>query len=91
KIKLLELITKNVFIPAINCTELDEDIKESVKDTQKRLASKATSKEVYDFFYDALTARRGKQVYSTLKEARLLSFEDITDEFLNIYWQRGPV
>lgn len=87
KLKLLELVNKNVFIPAVNCAELNEDIKESVKDTQKRLNSKATSKEVYDFFYDALVARRGKQVYSALKEARLLSFEDITDEFLNIYWR----
>jgi hypothetical protein len=86
KRKLFELINAKVFIPAIKCSVLNTDIKESVEDTQKRLNNKTTSNEIYDFFYDALDARRGKQVYFALKDANLLSFEDIINDFCNIYW-----
>jgi hypothetical protein len=87
KHKLLELIKTKILNPAINSKILDIDIKESLQNTLARLKKKTTSKEIYDFFYDALEARRGKQIYNALKEANLNAFEDIIDEFFNIYWR----
>jgi hypothetical protein len=89
KLKLIELVNNKVLIPAINCKELNQDIIESVKDTKTRLEKKVTANEVYYFFYDALDARRGKQVYNSLKEHNLLTFEDILDEFFNVYWKEN--
>jgi hypothetical protein len=85
-IALYELIDVKVWSPALESNILKPDIKISLRDTQNRLKKKTTSKEIYDFFYDALDARRGKEVYSNLKKAGLLAFEDIQDEFYSIYW-----
>ncbi|MDR3047346.1 MAG: hypothetical protein LBU51_07015 [Bacteroidales bacterium] len=84
--KLLELIKNKVLTPAIDSQKLNADIKESVKDTLNHLEGWTTSKEIYTFFYYALDARRGKQVYNALKNAGLNAFEDIIDDFFNIYW-----
>jgi hypothetical protein len=86
KKKLFNLINERILLPAIECPELNQDIKESIQDTIGRLEKKNTSKEIYDFFYDALDARRGKQVYTALKDSGLNAFEDIIDDFFNIYW-----
>jgi hypothetical protein len=86
KDRLYDLLDTKIFMPAINSSLLVEDIKESVKDTQERVKNKNTSKEISDFFYDALVARRGKQVYEALKDAGLLSFEDVIDDFFKTYW-----
>jgi hypothetical protein len=85
--KLLDLLNSKIFVPAINCPGLIQDIKDSVEDTFKRLEKKNTSKEIYDFFYDALEARRGKQLYAAFRENNLIAFEDITNEFFDIYWR----
>jgi hypothetical protein len=85
--KLFELINTKILSPALNCPGLIQDIKESVEDTLKRLEKKNTAKELYDFFYDALDARRGKQMYDALRENNLTAFEDITNEFFDIYWR----
>jgi len=89
RLKLIELLNEKVLIPAINCGKLNQDLVESVKDTKSRLEKKVTSNEVYYFFYDALDARRGKQVYNSLKENNLLTFEDVLDDFFNIYWKEN--
>jgi hypothetical protein len=85
--KLFDLLNTKIIIPALNCPGLIQDIKDSVKDTLKRLEKKHTSKEIYDFFYDALDARRGNQMYAALRENNLSAFEDITNEFFDIYWR----
>ncbi|GHT94625.1 hypothetical protein FACS1894141_1640 [Spirochaetia bacterium] len=85
--KLFDLLNTNVIAPALNCPGLIRDIKDSVQDTLKRLEKKNTSKEIYDFFYDALDARRGKQLYDALRENNLTAFEDITGEFFDVYWR----
>jgi hypothetical protein len=85
--KLFELINTKILAPALNCPGLIQDIKESVEDTGKRLGKMNTSKEIYYFFYDALEARRGKQMYDAFRENNLTAFEDITNEFFEIYWR----
>jgi hypothetical protein len=85
--KLFDLINTKIISPALNCPGLIQDIKDSVQDTFKRLQKKNTSKELYDFFYDALDARRGNQVYVALRENNLTAFEDIITEFFDIYWR----
>jgi len=88
KEELYALINSRILEPAMTSTLLDSDIKESVEDTRKRLQAKSTPKEIYDFFYDALSARRGRQIYNALKDADLLSFEDIVNDFFNLYWRK---
>jgi hypothetical protein len=85
--KLFDLLNTKILSPALNCPGLIQDIKESVQDTFKRLGKMNTSKEIYYFYYDALEARRGKQLYDALRENNLNAFEDITNEFFDIYWR----
>jgi hypothetical protein len=84
--RLFALVNTKIITPALNCPGLIQDIKDSVKDTLKRLEKKNTAKEIYDFFYDALDARRGKQLYDTFRENNLTAFEDIINDFFAIYW-----
>lgn len=83
--ELFDLINEKVLMPAINCDSLNDDIKESVKNTFERLKKKETVKGIFDFFEDALVARRGKQVYEELKKHKLMAFEDILSEVRKIY------
>ena len=83
--ELFDLINEKVLTPAINCDSLNGDIKESVKNTFERLKKKGTVKEIFDFFEDALTARRGKQVYEELKKHKLTAFEDILSDVRKLY------
>ena len=82
--ELLDFIKEKVLLPAINCQELNEDIKASVEDTLKRLERKETVKEIFDFFEDALNARRGKAIYVEFKKLNLTSFEDIFSDVKKI-------
>lgn len=83
--ELFDLINEKVLMPAINCDSLNDDIKESVKNTFERLKKKETVKEIFDFFEDALTARRGKQIYEEFKKHKLMAFEDILSEVRKLY------
>jgi hypothetical protein len=60
--KIIGIIERNVIDPAIKREGLSQDIKNSVEDTKRRLRKKATAKEVYDFFKDALDAKRGLEL-----------------------------
>lgn len=86
KKKLLEIIKKEVLNPAIESEKLNNDIKASVKDTLNRLSSKASAREIHEFFHDALNAKKGKEVYSELKKSTLKGFEDIIDLIDQVYY-----
>jgi len=83
--KMFSLIKTMVLIPALKCKTLDEDIQSSILDTRDRLKIKKQSKEIYDFFKDALISKRGKIVCSELHKNGLKGFEDIVDEIEKIY------
>ncbi|GHT53338.1 hypothetical protein FACS1894106_4080 [Spirochaetia bacterium] len=85
--KLFDLLNTKVIAPALNCPGLIQDIKESVEDTFKRLEKTNTAKDIYNWFYDALDARRGRQVYDAFRDNNLTAFEDIINEFFDIYWR----
>lgn len=74
---ILDYIKEQVLIPALNCTELSEDIRASVQDTYERLELKNSTKEVLDFFDDALIARRGNIIHEEFKKLGLKGFEEI--------------
>jgi len=78
--ELLDFLDENVLIPAEESSKIDDDIKESIKNTRERLESKKTLKEVLDFYFDALKAKRGKQISSAFISANLKSFEYYEDE-----------
>jgi mRNA-degrading endonuclease RelE of RelBE toxin-antitoxin system len=78
--ELLDFLDKNVLIPAEESSKIDDDIKESIRNTRDRLESKKTIKEVLDFYFDALKAKRGKQISSAFKSANLKSFEYYEEE-----------
>lgn len=77
---ILDYINEKVFTPAINHPDLDEDIKESVRNTFERLKKKETTKEILDFFNDALDARRGKTIHDAFQKLGLLGFEEIAND-----------
>ncbi|GHV87164.1 hypothetical protein AGMMS50255_4600 [Spirochaetia bacterium] len=85
--RLFALLNTKVIEPALNCPGLIQDIKESVRDTLKRLEKTNTAKDIYNWFYDALDSRRGGQVYDALRDNNLTAFEDIIEEFSDIYWR----
>ena len=86
KNKLLEIIKKEVLNPAIEYENLNDDIKASIKDTLNRLSSKASAREIHEFFHDALNAKKGKEVYSVLNNCKLKGFEDIIDLIDQAYY-----
>ena len=86
KNKLLIVITREVLNPAIQCKNLNEDIKASVSDTLNRLSAKSSAREIHDFFIDALKAKKGKEVYAELKKCGLKGFEDIIDLIDEAYY-----
>jgi len=78
--ELLDFLDERVMTPAENSKNIDDDIKESIRNTRDRLESKKTLKEVLDFYFDALEAKRGKQISSAFKSANLKSFEYYEEE-----------
>lgn len=77
---VLEYIKEKVLLPALNCNELDDDIKESVRDTYNRLELKDTTKEILDFFEDALLSRRGGKIHEHFQTLGLKGFEEIAED-----------
>lgn len=81
---LIFLINEKVLAPALKCSTLSQDIKESVQNTYNRIISKKTADGILDFFDDALNARRGKQIMDELHKNGLKAFEDIYEEVKEI-------
>ena len=82
--KALDLIYEKVLDPGIACDGIDEDIKESLRNTKDRLEKKKTIGGVIDFYYDALQAKQGKKIAGVLKRHNIKRLEDIQDEFEKI-------
>jgi len=78
--ELLDFLNEKVLIPAEECKKLDDDMRESIRNTRDRLESKNTLKEILDFYFDALKAKRGKQLSKKFHEVGLKSFEDFEEE-----------
>lgn len=79
KEKLIKILKDNVTSKALACDALPEDIKISVRNTEKRLENKRTAKEILDFFYDALKSKRGGKIYEAFQKNNLKGFEDCVD------------
>jgi mRNA-degrading endonuclease RelE of RelBE toxin-antitoxin system len=82
--KALDLIYEKVLDPGIACDGIDEDIKESLRNTKDRLEKKKTLGGVVDFYNDALQAKQGKKIAAILKRHNIQRLEDIQDEFAKI-------
>lgn len=79
--EILNYLNEKILYPPIaDDSKLDEDSKESLKNTIIRLEQKKSVKEIIDFYYDALLAKRGKQMCEALHKAGFKAFEDIKDE-----------
>jgi hypothetical protein len=75
---IIEIIEKNVLDPPLEIVELNDDIKESLRNTKERIRRKNLAKDVYDFYDDALNAKRGKEIAKELKKFNgLITLEDI--------------
>jgi len=74
---LIGILKDDVLIPALNKTDLPQEIKSSIQNTIDRIESKRSIMAVIEFYYDALMSNRGKYIHEKLKEKKLLAFEDI--------------
>jgi mRNA-degrading endonuclease RelE of RelBE toxin-antitoxin system len=74
---LIDIIMTKVLLPGLEHPGLDQDVKDSIKNTIDRLKSKKSVFSVIDFFYDALMSNDGKYIREKLNENGLLAFEDI--------------
>ena len=84
--KLLELVENIVLEPALNCNELNDDIKESLTRTLIRFEIAETIDDMYSFFTGALRSTRGEEIYNELTKYQLKTFENIRESFNNIYY-----
>ncbi|AEF84849.1 putative UvrD/REP helicase [Treponema primitia ZAS-2] len=80
RLKLFDFINIQVLQPCLVHPDLDEDKKESIRDTIRMLQNKKTVKEIVDFIDDALDRKRGKEMHSALKACGLTTFEDIESD-----------
>jgi hypothetical protein len=80
KEKLLETIITNVLFPAMTCATLPAETKESILRTMVIIQNMKTADEILDFYSGALQSTKGQNVYKTLKEQNLTTFEDIRDK-----------
>ncbi|MGL4987205.1 MAG: hypothetical protein ACRC5H_08745 [Treponemataceae bacterium] len=86
KKKILIIIEEKVIVPALKCEALQQEIKNSVEDTKKRLQNQNTALGIIAFFSDALASNRGKIICDALHENKLLAFEDIKNDIFKIYY-----
>jgi hypothetical protein len=77
----LDFIYENVLDPGIACDGIDEDIKESLRNTKDRLERKKTLGGVADFYDDALQSKDGKKIAAVLKRHGIHRLEDLQDAF----------
>lgn len=77
KKELISILYDEVLEPALQNNNLDQDIKDSIENTEKRIRSKNTIAGVIEFYYDALMSKRGQFIREQLNQAGLKSFEDI--------------
>jgi len=80
KEKLLNTIITDVLYPAMTCSTLALDTKESILRSLIIIQNMKTADEVYDFYSGALQSTKGQNVYKHLKEQNLTTFEDIRDK-----------
>jgi hypothetical protein len=85
RIKLLELIENKVIGPALECENLSTDVKESLTRTLIRFEIAETVEDIDAFFKGALGSSRGEAIYNILHDNNLITFENIRDEFNEIY------
>lgn len=86
KEKVLNYISKEVLLPALNSKILDEKTKASVDNTYKRLLQTNRAREIIDFFNSSLEGIRGKEICDKLRECGLKAFEDIKNEINILYF-----
>lgn len=84
KKQIMTLINEKVFHPALNCPYIEEDIKESVRNTYDRMIIKSNVDGIIDFFNDALISNRGRHIMETFHKYGLKAFEDIADDVKTI-------
>ena len=82
--KLLGTIITEVSFPAMTCTNLPFETKESILRTMTIIQNMKTADEIYDFYTGALHSSKGYKVYKSCKEQNLTTFEDIRDKINNI-------
>jgi len=82
--KLLETIIKNVLFPAMTCSALPSETKESILRTMVIIQNMKTADEIYDFYSGALQSTKGQNIYKNCKEQNLTTFEDIRDKINTI-------
>ena len=78
--KLLNTIITDVLFPAMTCSTLAADTKESILRTMIIIQNAKTADEIYDFYSGALQSSKGQKSYISLKEQNLITFEDIRDK-----------
>jgi len=78
--KLLNTIITDVLFPAMTCSTLSTDTKESILRTMIAIQNMKTADEIYDFYSGALQSSKGQKSYNSLKEQNLTTFEDIRDK-----------
>jgi hypothetical protein len=88
KEKIIAVIEEKVLLPAVNCENLEQEIKTSIDRTTLRLHSMRAIEEIASFFNNAMHSERGIIVQRRLHEQGLLGFEDIKDEINGIYKSR---
>lgn len=82
--KAMNLLLDNVINPALNHSDLDEEIKNHVQNTKDRLTNKESLQEIIFFYNDALEAKTGKKIVEEFRKHKLKAFEDYQDEILRI-------
>ena len=80
KEKLLNMMITDVLFPAMTCSTLAHETKESILRTMIIIQNMKTADEIYDFYSGALQSSKGHNVYKNLKENNLTAFEDIRDK-----------
>jgi hypothetical protein len=78
--KLLETIVTDVLYPAMTCSTLPIETKESILRTMAIIQNMKTADEIFDFYSGALQSTKGQKVYISCKEQKLTTFEDIRDK-----------
>lgn len=85
RIKILDLIEKEIIEPALGCDNLDDVTKESLTRTLIRFDIAETIEDMNAFFQGALVSTRGEEIYNILTKYELKTFENIRKDFNKIY------
>ena len=86
KQRILKIIDDAVIAPALRCTALPAEIRQSVENTRKRLEIQNTATGIIAFFTDALHSNTGKSICDTLHAHKLKAFEDVENTVRDAYF-----